>query len=92
MVDSKHPMHPDQLVFWELVKRSERNRALLSRIALELSGLSVPNGVWFSELLNQLTWPEYHGVLAMLLLRSEISLQWSNGDLNKLEKWAKSPD
>lgn len=85
-------MHPDQLTFWELINCSQRNRALLSRIALELSGLSVPNGVWFSELLNQLTWPEYHGVLAMLLLRSEMSLQWSKGDLNKLEKWAKSPD
>lgn len=92
MVDSKHPMHPDQLVFWELVKRSERNKALLSRIALELSDVAVPRGVWLSDLLYQLTSSEYHGVLAMLLLRSEISLQWSKGDLNKLEKWAKSLD
>lgn len=77
-----------QVVYYELVEKAEKQRALMARIALSLGGFAKEYPVDIDDLFPWLSWTNYQATLALMSARYDARLYWDALEIQQLMRWA----
>lgn len=80
-----------QIVYYELVEKAGKHRALMARVALSLGGFAKEYPVEIAELWPHLSWTSYQATVALMSARSNAPIYWDGLDARQLMIWAASP-
>jgi hypothetical protein len=76
-----------QLFFWERVKETSDEQAIMARIALSIGDVDDAPAVSLAEI-RSLSWHNYHAALELLHLSSSAHISWHPIYIHKLKQWA----
>ena len=78
-----------QLIYFERIEAaSQKNRRILARVALNMSGEADKYPALLADVFNGMGWDEYQAALGLMALRANMQLHWTPPCLGRLRMWA----